>query len=177
MGKLLAILVLCFPSVEPLVSWQHYHEPLQELLIEIEILDPAEVSYVLTQAGNRKFDMVFIYTRFADLYNAPPDRDKERFPGYEISRMCLDFNRQYYSHIAEQLNLSPHRAAEYNEILRETDRLHRIWGAIHDVNCLYYYVPVRRAYLKALRELLGVDPYYSGNLPPHVPFWLFQEIP
>jgi hypothetical protein len=35
---------------------------------------------------------------------------------------------------------------------------------------------VRRQALKQLRTLIGAEAYYTGQLPPHVPLWRFEEI-
>ena len=65
---------------------------------------------------------------------------------------------------------------ELREAIQETDRLYQVWDTIRDARCDYYYVTVRRQALKRLRETLGPDSYYSGNLPSHVPVWLFQHV-
>jgi hypothetical protein len=47
---------------------------------------------------------------------------------------------------------------------------------VRDARCDYYYVTVRRLALKRLRELVGDEAYYAGNLPPCVPIWRLQEM-
>ena len=66
-------------------------------------------------------------------------------------------------------------AARLRVALQETDRLYQVWDKVRDARCPYYYVTVRRQALKQLRELVGEDSYYSGNLPPCVPLWHFRE--
>jgi hypothetical protein len=59
-------------------------------------------------------------------------------------------------------------------VLLETDRLYQVWDAVRDARCDYYYVNVRRQALERLRELVGDEAYYSGDLPPCVPLWHFR---
>ena len=59
------------------------------------------------------------------------------------------------------------------EALAETDRLYKVWDAVRDARCDFYYVTVRRQALKRLREALGDAAYAATDLPPHVPAWRF----
>ena len=61
-------------------------------------------------------------------------------------------------------------------MLLEADRLYQIWDLVRDNRCDYYYVTVRRQALKKLKEMIGDQAYYSGQLPPHVPVWQFARI-
>ena len=60
--------------------------------------------------------------------------------------------------------------------LNETDHLYQVWDSVRDARCNYYYVTVRRQALKTLREMIGTEAFYRGELPPHVPVWRFPEI-
>ncbi len=57
----------------------------------------------------------------------------------------------------------------------ETDRLYKVWDAVRDARCEFYYVSVRRQALMRLKDMLGEDDYRSTNLPPNVPVWRFNE--
>jgi hypothetical protein len=37
-------------------------------------------------------------------------------------------------------------------------------------------VTVRRQALKKLREMIGENAYYYGQMPPSVPVWRFREV-
>ncbi len=61
-------------------------------------------------------------------------------------------------------------------VLDETKRLYRVWDAVRDSKCEFYYVTVRRQALRKLRDLVGPEAYEAGDLPPHVPVWRFQAM-
>ena len=87
----------------------------------------------------------------------------------------LAYNRAYRQHMDLRQPLELVHACEFRLALQETDRLYLIWDKVRDARCPYYYVTVRRQALKQLRELVGDDAYYSGNLPPCVPLWRFRD--
>jgi hypothetical protein len=66
-------------------------------------------------------------------------------------------------------------ADELRTIVAETDWLYRIYDALRDARCEYFYVTYRRQALAQLRDLVGMEAYYSGQLPPHVPLWRIPE--
>jgi hypothetical protein len=102
--------------------------------------------------------------------------DCERFPDRAAINDMLAFNRSYRQHMdaCQPVNLS--RWWEFRAVLQETDQLYQIWDTARDARCDYYYVTVRRQALKKLRELVGAEVYYSGEMPPYVPLWRFQQI-
>jgi hypothetical protein len=149
---------------------------LQTLALQWEILDPREVRYVLTRAEDFGTDVRLLQRRYRELAEAPALIDCNRFPERAAVSDLLAFNRTYRQHIDVRQPLDLPRWWQLRETLQETDRLYQVWDTVRDARCEYYYVTVRRQALKKLREMVGDEAYYSGQLPPHVPTWRFQRI-
>jgi hypothetical protein len=152
---------------------------IQNLAVDWEILDPREVRYVLAREEDFIADLNLLRRRYADLGDAPGAVDSQRFPlpRADINEL-LAFNRAYRIQIDSQMSMAPVAEAhwEYRKVLNETDHLYKIYDYLRDAKCEYYYITVRRQALKNLREELGLDNYYTGALPPHVPLWRFKPI-
>jgi len=149
---------------------------LQALAIQWEILDPREVRYVLMRSDDFSGDLKLLRRRFQELADAPPLHDQMRFPDRALINDLLSFNRAYRQHLDNRQSMELTYWWELREILQEVDRLYTIWDTIRDARCDYYYVTVRRQALKKVKEMLGDEAYYNGQLPPHVPVWRFARI-
>ena len=147
---------------------------LQRLSIQWEILDPREVRYILARAEDFAADLNLLRRRFQELHDAPLLCDCRRFPDRTAVNDMLAYNRAYRQHIDIRQSVELAHWWEHQATLQETEQLYQIWDTVRDARCEYYYVTVRRQALKRLRELLGEDDYYSGQLPPYVPVWRFR---
>ncbi len=150
--------------------------PLQQLAVQWEILDPREVRYVLARPEDFTSDLNLLRRRYQELNDAPPLSDSHRFPDRTAINELLAVNRTFRQNIDVRQPGEPSRWWELHSVLQETDNLYHVWDTVRDARCEYYYVTVRRQALQRLRDLLGPQAYYQGNLPPHVPMWRFQEI-
>jgi len=148
---------------------------LLELGVAWEILDPREVRCPFEAPGDFNCDLEMLRRRYRELADAPPLADCLRFPDRTMVHDLLSFNYAYRRHLEVRQSLERTDRSELQAALRETDTLYRIWDAVRDVRCEYYYVAVRRRALKRLRELLGEEAYSNGQLPPVVPLWRFQQ--
>jgi hypothetical protein len=149
---------------------------IQKLALTWEILDPREVRYVLARPEDFAADLKMLQRRYIDLAGAPPLHDSDRFPDRATVTEMLTFNRAYRKQMETRLAAEPVHWWEFQEMVNEADRLYQIWDSIRDARCGYYYVTVRRQALKKLQDALGLEAYYDGRLPPHVPLWRFQRI-
>lgn len=147
---------------------------LQAVAVQLEILDPREVRYILTRPEDFGSDLNMLRRRWADLTNAPALIDNLRFPDRETVNEMLSFNRAYRQYIDARQAVELAHWWEHQQTLQETEDLYQIWDTVRDARCEYYYVTVRRQALKRLRDLLGEEAYYSGQLPPYVPVWWFR---
>jgi hypothetical protein len=131
---------------------------------------------VLTRAEDFASDLKLLRRRFHELQGAPLVNDGLRFPERSTISDMLAFNRSYKQNLDNRLAVEAVRWWELQEAVQETDRLYQVWDLVRDARCDYYYVTVRRQALKRLRDMIGQEAYYSGNLPPYVPLWRFQTI-
>jgi hypothetical protein len=148
----------------------------QSLALHLEILDPREIRYILARPEDFQADLNILRRRFAELANAPGVGDCERFPDRTTVNDLLAFNRAYRQHIDVRQPVELIHWWELRTALDETERLYQIWDAVRDARCEYYYVHVRRQALKRLRDQIGIEAYYGGDLPPCVPLWRFQAV-
>jgi hypothetical protein len=149
---------------------------LQALAVHWEILDPRELRYILTRPEDLSADLQLLLRRYQNLADAPSLDDCLRFPDRAAVNDLLAFNRAYRQHLDVRKPLELSRWWEFHSVLQETEQLYRIWDAVRDARCEYYYVTIRREALKQLREMVGPEVYYSGQLPPPVPVWRFETI-
>jgi len=151
-------------------------ETMQKIAIGWEILDPREVRYVLTRSEDFSSDLKLLRRRHADLFDAPPMYDCQRFPDRALISDLLAFNRAYRNHLNELVKIEFVHPWELRQATQDTDKLYQVWDTLRDARCDYFYITVRRQALKRLREYLGPEDYYAGNLPPYVPLWFYRRI-
>lgn len=97
-------------------------------------------------------------------------------PGLEE---CLKFNAAYRSHLELELQFCPCGYTNRKEALSAANAdNNRCWEIYSNLNGGVFgpFVSNRRAALRRLKELLGDEDYYAGQLPPHVPVWWFREV-
>jgi hypothetical protein len=152
-----------------------YAPLLRALAVQMEILDPQETKFILAKAEDFAADLKILQGRYQELANAPYLEECSRFPNRELVEDMLACNRSYHKELEARLVLDQIHADDIRAALEETEQLHRIWETVREIRRDYYYVTVRRQALKELRDLIGVEAYYSGRLPPHVPTWRFPE--
>jgi hypothetical protein len=155
-------------------AYEQVRPVLQALAVQLEILDPREMRYILARPEDFQSDLNLLRRRYRDLADAPPVADSLRFPDRESINELLSFNRAYRQYIDTRQAVELSHWWEHQATLQETEQLYQIWDTVRDARCEYYYVTVRRQALKRLREQLGPQHYYSGQLPPHVPVWRFH---
>jgi len=163
-------------SPEIQAQFANLRTPLQTLAIQSEILDPRELRYILARKDDFVSDLNLLRRRQRDLSFAPAVSDCTRFPERAIVSDLLAFNRAYRQHVDVRQPVELLHWWELRVALQETDRLYQIWDTVRDARCDYYYITVRRQALKRLKEMVGDDAYYAGNLPPCVPLWRFQKL-
>jgi hypothetical protein len=178
---LLALALITVPAESPTPTTATELSPLvrltlQGLAVQWEILDPREVRYILARPEDFASDLTLLRRRFHDLADAPALEDCLRFPDRATVNDLLGFNRAYRQHVDVRQPVELAHWWGLRAALQETDQLYQIWDTVRDARCEYYYVTVRRQALKRLRDMIGAEAYYSGNLPPCVPLWRFQQI-
>jgi hypothetical protein len=157
-------------------SWFHIAAPMaRQMAIDWELMDERE-TYFLIYEHSFQNDLATLRTRYRELQGVPSYRDSLRFPDREHISELLKFNRAYRQYVEAMQVTQLHRANDWREVLTETDQLYHTWDLMRDARCEWYYVNIRRQALQKLRDKIGPDAYYRGQMPPHVPIWRFQVI-
>jgi hypothetical protein len=149
---------------------------IQQVALSLELLDKREFRYIMAKPEDFASDLKLIQARYKKLSSAPPLSDSERLIDRTIINDMMSFNRLLKQHIELRRSMETRRYWYYEEVLQDIERLYTIWDKVRDAKCEYYYVTVRREALKDLRDLIGCQNYYSGQLPPCVPVWYFESI-
>jgi hypothetical protein len=149
-------------------------QTLKILALEWELLDPRETDY-LKMPQDFASDLKLLQGRFQELRGAPGAGEVARFPSRDQANDFLTYNRNFRDAINDRLDLDMIHADELRVILAETEQLFRVYDAVREARCDYYYVTYRRQALARLRDLVGPEAFYSGQLPPHVPLWRIPE--
>jgi hypothetical protein len=147
---------------------------LRAVAMDWELLDPRESDY-LKNPQDLASDLKLLQGRFEEYHSAPRVAEVNRFPGRDLVGDMLAFNRSYRDGINSRLDVDMVHADELRTIIAETDLLYRVYDALRDARCEYFYVTYRRQALAQLRDLIGMEAFYSGQLPPHVPLWRIPE--
>jgi hypothetical protein len=156
--------------------WPALQAAIHQTAVEWEILDSRETRYVLSRVEDFEADLNLLRRRYAELVDAPKLADAARFPDRRTVNDLIRFNRAYRKHLETRQVWEADRADAIRTAVLETDRLYRVWDAVRDARCEFYYVTVRRQAMKRLKEMIGDDAYASGELPPYVPEWRFREV-
>jgi hypothetical protein len=146
------------------------------LALDWEILDSREAPGMLTSPESAGRDLEMLRRRYRDLRDAPSAADAYRFPGRAMINEYLAFNRAYKTFVESREPMEVGDRTDIRGAAQEADELYDIWNTLKEARTEYYYITVRRAALKRLRDLLGEDAYQGAILPPHVPIWRFQEV-
>ena len=164
-------------NAPPAERWPAVRDAIHQTAVAWEIMDPREVRYVLAQREDFEPDLDLLRKRFIDLSDAPKLIDCKRLPDRRTVNDLIKFNRSYKKHLEQRQMWEADRAGLFHQVIDETDRLYRQWDSVRDAQCDFYYVTVRRAALKRLRDELGEEAFAGGKMPPYVPEWRFAKAP
>ncbi len=111
----------------------------------------------------------------------PPLSDVDCFPA--DARACVAFSEELEKYVKAQKIVYPWRRAELEAIREEVVACREPWRLLMlaqseggwDFDGFFYVCEPaeRRARLARLRRLIGDEAYYSGRMPPPVPYWRF----
>lgn len=153
--------------------WVAVRDALHKTAIRWELMDPREIRYILSSREDFDADLNLLRKRHVELADAPKLAACRRLPERKMVNDLIKFNREYRTHLEERQMWEADRADVLHAAMQETDRMYRQWDAIRDAQCDFYYVTVRRAALKKLRDAIGEEAFTAGRLPNYVPDWRF----
>ena len=137
--------------------------------LDAGVIDPREKHFLFMQ--DPQGDLAMIQGRMEDMKDCPELGECYRFPDRKTVNDFLAMNRAFRNNLQLRLAIDCFNEAEIRTAIIETDQLYQIWDTVRDANCDYYYVTVRRQALRLLRDLIGAEAFYSGNMPPPIPIW------
>ncbi|WP_148087594.1 hypothetical protein [Gemmata obscuriglobus] len=162
------------PSEE---RWVSVRNAIHQTAIKWEIMDPREERYLLGTRDDFLSDLDLLRKRYADLADAPPLADCHRLPDRRTVNELIRFNRSFRKGLEEREVWEADRSDLFQQAMKETDRAYQQWDAVRDAQCDFYYVTVRRAALKKLRDSIGAEAFAAGVMPSYVPEWRFASAP
>ena len=157
-------------------NWPAMREAMQKTAIDLEILDKRESAYLFAKRAEFSDDVNILRRRYTELADAPKVCESYRLPDRNVVNDLIQFNRGYRKHLTDKQSLERDRSEQYDVAVMETDRLYKVWDAVRDARCDFYYVTVRRAALKKLKSAIGEEAFLMGQLPPNVPTWRYNEL-
>jgi hypothetical protein len=143
------------------------------LCLDAELVDPRERTNFFVHAQDSTSDLKALQSRFRDFAFAPMAAECQRFPDRRAIGDFLAFNRGYRNDLLARLAVDTVHSETLRQAVAETDQLHHLWNTAREASCDYYYVTVRREALQLLRDLIGYEAFYRGEMPPYVPVWRF----
>lgn len=179
----LAVVMLTAPVGTPetvhVSDFPALRDAIHKTAIDWEILDPRETRYLLAAHEDFESDLNLLRKRYRDLEDAPKLADCNKLPDRKTVNALIAFNREFKKNLEERIPWELDRADILNIVIKENEVCYRHWDAMRDAQCDFYYVTVRRAALKKLRDGchgaggIGVEDFTIGKMPPHVPHWRF----
>jgi len=173
MSELYTLLLILSPWPVP-VS-QRAPEPVWQSLKQIafrsELVGPHE-----RWITDFRSELSYVRRHGRELLDSPPISDCTWLPPYAVAQDCRRFNLSYQRSLELRRQVLLHRQEEWTEALCEAQYLGEVWRRIETATCPSNSWVCRRRGLQQLREILGPEAYYSGQLPPCVPVWRFQLV-
>ena len=134
-----------------------------------EILDPRERAFTLVQ--DPVDDLGMLQKRYEAFKSYPKLGECSRYPERKLINDLLTTNRLYRNNLYKRQEIDVINLDVIRDAIVETDQLYQVWDTVRDAQCDYYYVTVRREALKLLRDLVGEEAFYMGQMPPNIPVW------
>ncbi|MBY0522313.1 MAG: hypothetical protein K2R98_02895 [Gemmataceae bacterium] len=165
--------LILWPTDPPVASqarpevWQ----ALKEISVGLELVGPHE-----NWASDFRSELRYVRHYWRTLQDAPRLADCNTLPSSAAVAELCRLNEQYQCHVQTQQAILIHRADDLAEVLREARQLYQVWDAVRRATGPNQAWAYRRRMLRNVREMVGEQAYYSGQLPPAVPVWRFQRI-
>ena len=114
--------------------------------------------------------------RWAAFRDAPYLRSElDRLPSTKSISQIMTFSASFRQHMVERRYATQAHRDTIDEAICEANLRYKVWDAMRDARCEYYYNHARRKALKLLLDLIGPEAFYSGDWPDPVPMWALAE--
>jgi hypothetical protein len=106
----------------------------------------------------------------------PPLADAYRFGTVDQTKYACQINREYRSHLERQMAVNLHLEQQYSRMLQELDLRHNVWENLYWALWQWCSPGYRRERLANIRDIIGDDAYYAGQMPEPIPLHWLQRI-
>ena len=175
---MLAASIIDSPTNTPLPAfgddWKRMRGAIFEIALEREIIDQRECRYFMTELETFEADVNLLRTRNLELANAPKLSEVNRMIGRDFASDAISFNREFKQYLENRLIWESDKGDIIREAIKQCDKYYRIYDALRDARCEFYYVTVRRQALDKYRSMIGNEDFMSGKPPKYVPEWAFK---
>lgn len=117
-----------------------------------------------------------LWDRREELKDAPNLSSLWRFPAQDDVLDTRDFVRKFKQNLEEQAEWDSAFRHSLQEEIGQARSSYRLWDTLYDARCSHYNIRTRRKAALRLKQELGDEAFYNGQMPPHVPWWNFREI-
>jgi len=159
MEAILAVLLILSPLDAPVPSGGDFLCPaVVSVGTQLEICD----------GGTREELSSAVYTlryRYAEMQDCPWLETLGNLPRGKWIDECLALNWQFQQDLRARLNLTGFHEEQFKEALYEAEQLYAIWQWLFLATAENYGVCDRREALRNLREAIGHDAFWSGQVP------------
>lgn len=170
-----ALLVAPPGSPEPVPAkdrWPAVRSALVKTALDMEIMDEREQRYMLARVEDFDGDLNLLRRRYVDLADAPRLQDIVFLPNNDVLSNGIKANREFNKTLEQRALWEQDRASLISVVIKENNQLYRVWDKARDSHCGFYYVTIRRAAMKQLKEMVGDDVFYGReDFPPYLPEW------
>lgn len=108
------------------------------------------------------------------LDDRPPVGDLNLFPPVAICKEMIVAAEVYRCHVELRKHFPSWQYWEWHAVAAEAKWCHDAWDWLHWAHTVPGTGSKRHA-LGRLRDLIGPDAYYAGQMPPCVPIWRFER--
>ena len=121
-------------------------------------------------------ELAYVQRHLRELINAPDLEECLHLPAAEIATHACRLNWSYQEYLKARRAVNRHRWDELTDALEEAQRLYQVLETVREAICTDRSWVCRRRALMRLREMIGGDACYRGEIPSCLPSWRFTEI-
>ena len=119
-----------------------------------------------------KLEIVFILAALLD--PRPAACEVNRFPPEWMIDDALTLNAEHKDWLYSEKIFHVQDWEGWEEVYTETGEIQRAWHLLRLARSDHWSENCRRGFLEQLRELIGPEAFYAGQMPPPIPYWRYS---
>lgn len=147
---------------------------MHQVALKLQLLDKREIEPIQNwqfRLHNTPLTVREIQDRYEKYLNYPMLEEVNRFYNKQYVDNSLLVNLKFQNNLTIRKTIDSIHEELINDAIQENKKLYTIWDTLREVRTEYYYVLHKREQLYLLRELIGDENFYLGNLPPPYTYW------